>query len=528
MANEIKTILAELYQLDPELKKYEPDLIRIVSEIIKVKPNTKFDKKFAAQLRSQLLSETKTSQSNSLRDLFNMKKLAYALGGAVLAALVMIPLLKNPQTGQMLNLNAPTPEVLDMSLKISRLGNEAFGSLVNQTVDQLAAAPQAMADGTEATNERSQSGGGTPAAPVPMGFGGGAGVTGVSIDAKMIAPAEGFVTYKYVYAGDELTLDESTVDVFKRVKGLNNQSSLNSLLSGFNLGLLNLGSFGQSTIDNITVTESGRYGYMINIQANEGFISINKNWLTWPQVTCTDPNCENLRIRESDIPADDVLIKLANDFIAKHNISLEGYGSPEVQTNWRLAYEQTQNKSEYWFPDTVNVIYPLEINGQQAYEQYGTDKVGLIVSIDVREKKVAGLSNLTNQNYQSSSYQSETSAEKILAFAERGGINAGWWAPEDSKVVEVTLGTPTKELIRYYRYQNNQTEELLIPALIFPVTKRPDNSEYFYAQSVVVPLVSELLNQDNGGGPIRIMPAGEPAQIKADEPAANPGIQELK
>ena len=543
MANQLNQILQELYQLDPELKKYESDLVKIIKQIMATKPNTKFDKKFAKTLRARLLQSKKTesvrdtSHFNSLLNLFmnkNMsakggfasggKKLAYALGGAVLTALVLLPLLNDPQTQDILNLNK-TKLAFDTGLKIEPVGTQAFGPLSSDGTQDLfntngAEGTASLAVAPEsAPVARDQSGGGSASSAIGLGGGG-----GVAVDAKMIAPD--FISYKYVYKGEELALTETNVDVLKRVKSLGDQSTLSGLLSSFNLGLLNLGSFGQSSIENLTLTQSGRYGYMINIQPNEGFVSISKNWNAWPQLNCTDPNCDNLRIRENQIPSDDSAIKIANDFMAQHNISLSGYGSPEVQEGWRLIYEQALVKSDFWFPDTVNVIYPLEINGQHVYEQYGSDKFGLVVSIDVRENKVAGLSNLTNQNYQSSFYAAETDPQKILAVAERGGLNGGWWAPEGTPVQELELGTPTRQLIRYYRYRDNQTEELYVPALIFPIINRPDNAP---VQQVVVPLASELLNEQNNGGPIRIMPEPVPLPAQTEPaPAAVEDIQELQ
>ena len=43
----INNILKELYSLDPELKKHEQDLVIIINKLLKSRPDTKFDEKFA-------------------------------------------------------------------------------------------------------------------------------------------------------------------------------------------------------------------------------------------------------------------------------------------------------------------------------------------------------------------------------------------------------------------------------------------------------------------------------------------------
>ena len=68
---------------------------------------------------------------------------------------------------------------------------------------------------------------------------------------------------------------------------------------------------------------------------------------------------------------------------------------------------------------------------------------------------------------------------------------------------EVTLGSPTIALVKYFSYKDNKTEELLVPSLIFPVIGQIKEPFYYYNQNVVIPLVSEVIQSFDS--PVRIM-----------------------
>lgn len=53
--NNLEQILKELYEIDPALKRYETEVRNTVSEILKVKPDTKFDASVAADLKRRLM-----------------------------------------------------------------------------------------------------------------------------------------------------------------------------------------------------------------------------------------------------------------------------------------------------------------------------------------------------------------------------------------------------------------------------------------------------------------------------------------
>jgi hypothetical protein len=83
-------------------------------------------------------------------------------------------------------------------------------------------------------------------------------------------------------------------------------------------------------------------------------------------------------------------------------------------------------------------------------------------------------------------------------------------ADDNGKSVEIDLGTPRMNFVQMWDYKDNTSQQILVPSLIFPVIKQPDDGS-FYRQSVVVPLIQDILNRDTGG-PVRILNATESAQ----------------
>ncbi|MBU1164445.1 hypothetical protein KKA15_02695 [Patescibacteria group bacterium] len=500
MKNDLQQILNELYQIDSSFKKYENELKIIIKNILATKPNTTFDASFAKKLRAELIdkaTEIKTKNQFSVIDLIinslTMRKLNYAAVGAVIAIVIMIPVAYtlNKSKGEF-------TQTFLTGLQISKVTDSAFGSLAGGS-EQLGST-----DGIGAAQPRTQSGGGGGMPTSEVG--------------NLIPPYYEAINYKYVYKGEPITLDQQTLDVLKKVKGNTSADSLTSLLQSFNLGLADLSGFSNSQVQNISFSQNKPYGYTINANLDEGALTIFKNHKQWPQVRCNDQKCyDQQRININDLPADDVIIKIASDFLNAAKISLANYGQPFIDNNWKIFYEQATDKASFYVPDTLMVTYPLEINGQGVFEGNGYP-IGLNIAVDVKEKKVNNVTSLTTQNYQSSSYPAITDANLVMKWVEKGGIfSYNYGNAQDT--LEIEVGQPSLGYFRKWVYQNEQNDELLVPALIFPIISRPNIDGVdgrvvpnLNKKNVVVPLITEILvefeSEDDGS---RIEPLPMPA-----------------
>ncbi len=411
-----------------------------------------------------------------------------------------------------------TGQLLSAEVQVNRLAANAYGQL---KANEMAPA--------------GKGGGGN----VAFGMGGDAASSAVSpeagTNAKMIYPAPDYVQYVYSYKGDELNVNEQTMDVLRRVKGIGGNVNAAQILKQLNLGVVNPNSFSSTKLSSLTVNEDRDFGYSITVNMDEGSVYINENWQKWntPDRACSTEACfQANRMQLSDMPANEEVITIADQFLKDHGIPTAAYGKPIVQDQWRLEYERVNDKSQAYIPDVVTVIYPLTIRGGIVYDEGGNPN-GLMVTVNVRVKKVSNVGEITSNRFDASGYATETDVARLLKLAEQGGWRGGYGYPmplaesgmPTPKTETIELGTPEVAYVKIWQYQNGQNNELLVPSLVFPITKKP-TSGYFYQNSVIVPLIKEILDQQANDTPVRIMdPAvSTPAQTKAS-PAVESAIK---
>lgn len=63
MQTQISKLLAELYQLDASLAQKETELIKILTEMLKNKPDAQLDDSFRKELKSKLSAEISASKN---------------------------------------------------------------------------------------------------------------------------------------------------------------------------------------------------------------------------------------------------------------------------------------------------------------------------------------------------------------------------------------------------------------------------------------------------------------------------------
>lgn len=533
--NQLNIILSELYAWNPKLRSKEGELIKLIEALSEAKPDTHFDKQFAFDLKKDLLShrilledDEGLEENTSLFNFNNMnKKLYFSLGVVALAGLAVVAILINSQPAGKISFN----QVLENTDQFVQAGPGAFGSLAKlgqgENAGEVAKIPQVMAiqeggdnsvsaphvltsDLTSARLSASVSSETVASSDVAVsavapaiGLGGG----DIGGDyAKMIWPMQSF---EYVYTGEALELNEETSLVYRRIKGDGSFSgNINSLIGGQKIGALNLNAFSDLQSTYISFNENKPFGYGVNIDLKEENIYIGQNWPYWQSERdkCGDNGAcwESYRLKINDVPSDDSLIAMASKFLSDKKINYSSYGEPRLDNFWRFNYESARDKNDYYIPEEMSVIYPLIVDNQLVYDQSGGFE-GLRVNVNLLHKRVSGLSNLTTNRYESSEYALETDSQKILKAAARGGSR--FYYNEGAEKVTLELGTPTKSLIKYWRYNNGQGEELLVPALVFPVKNIPDN--YYGSRSITIPLVREMLDElinENAGQDIGIMP----------------------
>jgi hypothetical protein len=288
----------------------------------------------------------------------------------------------------------------------------------------------------------------------------------------IIAPT----TYRFRYSGDPIVLTASTVDVLQRTPGTRVAVAELGLPD---LGLLQLSTFPNSTVQNLTVVQKD--GYLVSLDLENGTVSVS-------DTTSRDVILQAEGSTEA-LP-DAELLRIAETFVTTHGIAVTAYGKPEVSAATTIAYtagvRDSMLRPDFAMPDAA-VLYPLVVDGRSVYSSWG-EKIGMTVNINLRTKRVTGLYNLTTQNYQSSAYAAETDPAVIVKVAERGGVY-GFASDATDPVTEIQLGTPERVWAWLSRYENGKNLDLLVPALRFPINKPPAG----FQSAVVVPLAKDLV-----------------------------------
>lgn len=472
-STKVQTILEDLYLIDPALRQKEDKLISVIEEIIKSEPDIKINQAFVDHLRERLFTEIRELEEKKPKLInlsFYFKNIAYAsMGAAVILLIVFI-----------------YPAYLDKGQEdkpgLIALGDRAFGSLQldfsSQSVGELGATKDRMEMGTDV-----------------LGLGAADSSAMIGSDTIFIPRPIETKQYQYVYRGEalnELDLNSVSSLVYRRVIDKNlARRSANTLATIGGLPI-NLNSFSEKELIHFNFNQEKDFGYSVAVNLANNTLSVFDNWSTWPQPyqDCYDEDClASLRLGADDMLTDNQLISLANNFIENYGVDLSNYSSPRVSAQSKLTLLREASDNNY-YPEYMTVIYPLLIDNQKVFDSHGIEE-GLQISVNLREKRVSGLSNLNFSSYQSSSYELINDLNKINPLLERGGLYPDY-RYTDGELIEVELADPQIALVKTWlpSADKRSSYELFLPGLIFPVKETPN--EYFYRQAVIIPLVEEV------------------------------------
>ncbi|MEK6902194.1 MAG: hypothetical protein AABX02_01225, partial [archaeon] len=290
-----------------------------------------------------------------------------------------------------------------------------------------------------------------------------------------------------------------------------------------------LGNKGLS-LTNFIMSGEGADSWTYSFDMRNGMVYINPNYEEGYQEVGSDRT-----LTENDIPADDVIIAVADAFLREQGISRDGYGAPAVDKSLQYMImsaraEATTSAFPAYVSHVVNVNYPILVPGNAPVADTGGNSYGMSIQVNVVNKRVAGASNIMTKRFEQSAYDLETDTARLIRVAERGGMNGGWLMGTGGIL---TLGEPTLTYMQYTQYNESERKsiELYIPAFKFPITNLALD-RYQGSRAIMVPLVKDVLTQleqnwDNmpkpiegdggiGGGEVMPMDAGmeKPLRLK--------------
>lgn len=457
---QIKNILEDIYKIDKSLKNYGSQLEKIVIEILNAKPEVSIDKEFKKELYQEIMA--RVSELKPKKTAWNFVNLfkswqVYAFSAVaviiILAAVVVFP------GGGKVNFN----------LGINDIKDSGFG-------------PLALSD-SSSPEARGVGGGGAPGAKGTLG---------------LPAPGyaePGYTEFKYVYIGDNFSIDEDTAWVYKRKVDSSASKAFARKISDLKFDLVNFSKFKDLSVDQITISEDRDFGYSINLDFKNAYFGVYKNWQKWP----IEEKIEE-KINVSDIPSDEEIIAIADAFLDKYNIDMSAYSDGKISEYWKTMLGQVksdkQNEQTISISREIAVMYQLFLDNVRVYDEWGNE-VGINAEINVLNKKLSNLSNITAQSYDRSKYTLETNVDRILEFAGKGGVSGFFSRRDPIKIVEIQLDIPEKIFVQALIFNDNKSEHeiLYVPALSFPIVDSGETGLFYGRKRIIVPLVKEVLDQ---------------------------------
>lgn len=496
--NKILQIVIEELGLDPE----DASVRETIESLIAGRPDVPINESFIQELRSKLLERAHEQTLHPTKQSFNV--INYFMNKTFVAAVLVLLILaaggawiagqSNPSLLKIANKNGSDTELLSGKYAVTELSANSFGELTTAN----------LASNGRSGNRTLESAGGDNAGTFAPNTS--------QPESKMIAPGEpypntpsdtslpfpGGEVYTFTYTGEALANLAQTESVYKRAKPVQSSSFIDRIIQTISLGLIDLTKFRDAELQSFTINENRDFGYSLNVSVDQGAVNIFQNWEKWPQpfVDCREEECfTQNRIKMEDLPSDEEAISIATNFLNEYSISTAGYGQPKVQNQWRAMYENILEKANFYFPEQVQVVFPLMLNGQLVYDESG-NLHGMSVIVDARTKRAISLNELTTKQFETSDYVGETDAKRIVGIAERGGFRNYPYTYPGAKEIKLELGTPTREMVNmWYSKDGKAGQPLYIPALIFPIKNSPKTN--YWRQNVIVPLVKEVLDSDN-------------------------------
>lgn len=468
MEKNIKQILNDIYSIDPSLKLKEDSLVAVVKELLRAKPEEKINEDFVNNLRSKLMIErSKIIELNPInKNMFNtlIKRFVFA-GTAALSIVVLVVFLTLQDKGG--------------KLVIKEAGREAFGELILNS-SQSQTTGDSLENSAQLPSAPAKAGSSISA---PLGLGGGA-----TEPSSLIAPYPYEITnYKYTYNGGDFEL-ASQGNVYRRTTGGSLGSQMATVIGKMDLNMVDLSRFQNMKVNTLEISEDREYGYSLYIDFRQNTLSMSMNWEKWPTRG------------QSSEASDQEILSIADKFLADYGINMGNYGKGEVQEAQRYTIMKGESvlapdTAQTYARDYANVIYPMLINGEQVYDQSG-QKYGIGVGIDLAYKRVTSAYNINTGTFESSTYDLETDASKIVKFVEAGGTYGNYIYPEAAKTVNIEIGKPEKGLMMTWQWDpaKSSSNEIFVPALIFPILSH-DGQTDLYRTNITAPLAGDLLNE---------------------------------
>ena len=466
MENNIKNILDELYKIDPNLREKEENLIKIIAEMIILKPNIKVNQNFKNELREKLYSQIVTKKYQKTNNKPNIWQiLTYIFGWVWIAAFSFIFINKdlilnnevvNTKISEKTD-NKTSINTASLPLKTTKSENKdieikKIDKLENKKIENITPKPKVKIENniwsleTKDNLENIQNDISTsnlenniPESDMALDS-----VQSEQYKVQWVFWSTNSLvqnTAKYVFSWSLNDILKSQMDVYSQIKTKNN-----TFIENKDIDLTH------SNLDSLVYSQNNENWYYITIDNKNNYIRIEKNYEYWKS-----QNSEDLNLTNEEI------LKTANDFLNTFKINTQNYWSWIIQKDSLESNYNTQKE----------VTYPFIIDWKKILLEDWSYK-WIKITVDLKENKVISMYWLDLNNYIKTLYDVENNEENILKSLNKNTTS------DDKNLEIINLSNPKIEYISKYMSLNWVNKEYLIPAIIF---------EKQWSDKLIIPLV---------------------------------------
>lgn len=474
MQENIKKILNELYLIDETLKDKEGELIKIISAMLNLRPNVNINDDFKKELKNQILQKITSEKLKKYNSKPNIWKILTYTFWTVWVCVLWVFIINENFSNSLL----PSKQIsFESSIKSS---SNSFWSLAKLWTNENAKWWSNEVK-TFSSKRASSEANDIVASPI---------ANKMMVSPDMVDPNYIPEVYKYSFSW-ELNIDlKENMPVYKKEYLKSDSSKIAQIIWNIDFNWVNIWNFDKLWVSNISLNQEKDFWYNINIDFENNALNIYKNWSKWPQIDYSKKQTQVI-LQENEV------ISIAKNFLTDYKIDLSKYGEARIEKSYlQIMTKYASDRIMPEYPNNItNVIFPKIVDNNEVYEEYGQAS-WVRMEIDLENKKVISLNGLSVDNYLKSEYKVETSKENILKIA------SVWWRYgfnntdlKNLKYVDITLINPKLKYINTYKYDNNKTEEYLVPAIVFEVVK--DEKSTYYGETVTVPLVKDFYKYEN-------------------------------
>lgn len=205
--------------------------------------------------------------------------------------------------------------------------------------------------------------------------------------------------------------------------------------------------------------------------AEIGYASISRDYEKWPDETCRDEACREI-LKESDVPADSVIIGIAEGFAKEVGIDLSGYGKARVDSSWKNALSQTSDPSSRIVPENLTVVFPKKVDGYEIWDDSGYP-TGITFIVNHPTKRVQQAIGIESSTLSVVSKTSSVDTAVVTARLSNGGSATAPTSESGATVVEIPMVRAEIEYSLQYAEKNGKWVEFYVPSVIFETDKVP-------------------------------------------------------